>query len=83
MNPRLTMRPFTDSTHLIPHGPALAERMRRDGYLFLRGLMPTEPIRALQRQIGVLARDADAVKRARAQALLDFLEIGNTEHDNR
>ena len=58
MNPRLTMRPFTDSTHLIPHGPALAERMRRDGYLFLRGLMPTEPIRALQRQIGVLARDA-------------------------
>jgi hypothetical protein len=32
--------------------------MRRDGYLFLRGLMPAEPIRSLQRQIGALARDA-------------------------
>ena len=52
------MHPFIDSTALIADGPALAERMRRDGYLFLRGLLPAEPILALQRQIGAIVRDA-------------------------
>ena len=57
------MRPFTDSTDLVQDGGALAERMRRDGYLFLRGLMPADPIRDLQRQIGAIARDAGWLRR--------------------
>ncbi len=57
------MRPFTDSTDLVQDGEALAERMRRDGYLFLRGLMPADAIRDLQRQIGVIALDAGWLRR--------------------
>ena len=52
------MNPFVDSTALVGDGAALAERMRRDGYLFLRGLLPPDEIRALQRQIGQIVRDA-------------------------
>jgi hypothetical protein len=47
---------FVDSTDLIPHGPALAERMRRDGYLFLRRLLPPDAIRPVQRQVAQIAR---------------------------
>lgn len=57
------MRPFTDSTDLINDGPGLAERMRRDGYLLLRGLVPADIIRTLQRQIGMIARDAGWLRR--------------------
>jgi len=57
------MQCFLDSTNLIADGPALDARMRRDGYLFLRGLLPTEPLRALQRQIGGIARDAGWLRR--------------------
>jgi len=57
------MLPFADSTDLIADGPALAARMRRDGYLFLRGLLPTEPLRILQRQIGEIVRDAGWLRR--------------------
>ncbi|MGH7152983.1 MAG: phytanoyl-CoA dioxygenase family protein, partial [Acetobacteraceae bacterium] len=52
------MRPFTDSTDLIDNGAALAVRMRSDGYLFLRGLLPPETVRAVQRQVGEITRDA-------------------------
>lgn len=52
------MQPFIDSTALLDDGPALAERMRRDGYLFLRGLLPVEALRAVQAQIGAIVRDA-------------------------
>ena len=38
------VRSFLDSTDLIGNGPALAERLRRDGYLFLRGLLPREAV---------------------------------------
>src|SRR6266699_3397380 len=54
----MTMRPFHDSTNLINDGPALAARIREDGYLFLRGLLPANIVRSLQRHIGVIARDA-------------------------
>ena len=59
----MTMHAFLDSTVLIDDGPALAERMRRDGYLFLRKLLPSEEPRALQRQIGAIARDAGWLRR--------------------
>jgi hypothetical protein len=57
------MHPLLDSTDLIDNGPALAERMRRDGYLFLRGLLPQADIRSLQRQIGEIVRDAGWLRR--------------------
>jgi len=49
---------FTDSSPLVGDGAALAARMRRDGYLFLPGLLPRADIVALQRQVGAIARDA-------------------------
>ena len=57
------MQPFVDSTSLIPDGPALADRMRRDGYLFLRGLLPPDAVRSVQRQIGTIARDTGWLRR--------------------
>ena len=38
----LKMEPFLDSTDIVDDGPALAGRMERDGYLFVRGLLPVE-----------------------------------------
>jgi len=35
---------FLDSTDLMGDGPALAGRLDRDGYLFLRGLLPREAV---------------------------------------
>src|SRR3954454_19629512 len=56
------MQPFVDSTDLIEDGTVLAERMRRDGYLFLRALLPSDALRALQRQIGAIAREAGLLR---------------------
>jgi hypothetical protein len=57
------MQRFVDSTDLIMNGPALADRMRRDGYLFLRGLLPAEVVRSVQRQVGAIAREAGWLRR--------------------
>jgi ectoine hydroxylase-related dioxygenase (phytanoyl-CoA dioxygenase family) len=51
-------KPFIDSSPLIRDGEALAARMRRDGYLFLPGLLPRDDVAAVQRQVGTIARDA-------------------------
>ena len=32
--------PFLDSTAVADDGPELRRRMQRDGYLFVRGLLP-------------------------------------------
>jgi hypothetical protein len=53
-----TITPFIDSSDLINDGAALTERMRRDGYLFLPGLLPRADVAAVQRQIGDIVRDA-------------------------
>jgi hypothetical protein len=58
-------RPFHDSTDLMRDGSALAARMRIDGYLFLRGLLPEAPVRKLQRQAGEIARSAGWLRRDR------------------
>lgn len=60
------MRPFTDSTNLIQDGPALAARMRADGYLFLRGALPVDALRGLQARIGALAQQAGWLRADRA-----------------
>src|SRR5690348_2615849 len=57
------MRAFIDSSDIMHDGAALAERMRHDGYLFLRGLMPRDAIASVQRQIGEIARDAGWLRR--------------------
>jgi hypothetical protein len=44
------LREFTDSTSILADGPALAARMRRDGYLFVRGLLPKDEVAAVRRQ---------------------------------
>lgn len=49
------MKPFLDSTDIVMDGKALAERMDRDGYVFIRGLFPREEVLALQRQFLELA----------------------------
>jgi hypothetical protein len=48
-------RPFLDSTDLLMDGGALAHRMERDGYLFIRGLLLREEIMSLRRQFLELA----------------------------
>ncbi len=57
---------FVNSSDLLADGAALAARMRRDGYLFLPGLLPREDVAALQRQIGAIARDAGWLRRDHA-----------------
>ena len=42
------MDEFLDSTDLTGDGPALAERLDRDGYLLLRGLLPREAVLAVR-----------------------------------
>ena len=44
-------RSFLDSTDLIGNGPALAGRLRRDGYLFLRGLLPRDAVLEVRRRL--------------------------------
>jgi hypothetical protein len=57
------IRPFTDSSGLIADGAALASQMRRDGYLFLPGLLPRDDVAAVQCQVGAIARDAGWLRR--------------------
>jgi len=52
------MQPFFDTTPLLGDPAALRARMRQDGYLFVRGLLPREAVANVQRQVGELARDA-------------------------
>jgi hypothetical protein len=59
------IRPFIDSFALIGDGAALATRMRRDGYLFLPGLLPRDDVATVQRQVGTIARDAGWLRRDR------------------
>lgn len=59
------MTPFLDSTALIFDGPALAARMTRDGYLFLRGLLPRDAVANVQRQVGEIVRADGWLKRDR------------------
>ena len=52
------VQPFLDSTNVAGGADEARARMDRDGYLFVRGLLPAELLEDLRRQfIGVL-RDA-------------------------
>lgn len=59
------MQPFVDSTEILSDGPALAARIERDGYLFIRGLLPADAVRNVRQQLlevaaegGWLSKDA-------------------------
>lgn len=56
------MQPFLDSTDVLNDGPELRHRMQRDGYLFLRGLLPTAVVEGLRLQILAIAREAGWLK---------------------
>lgn len=53
------MQPFTDSTPDLANTETLRARMREQGYLFLRNLIPSETIAALQLQIAEIAQAAN------------------------
>ena len=42
---------FLDSTDLLADGPALRSRLDRDGYLFIRGLLPARTILAVRERL--------------------------------
>jgi hypothetical protein len=57
------MNPFFDSTDVADNGPELRKRMERDGYLFIRGLMPADKLESLRLQLLEIARRAGWVKK--------------------
>lgn len=52
------MRPFHDSTGDLGDRATLAARMRADGYLFVRGLLPPPAVANVQRQVAAIAQAA-------------------------
>jgi hypothetical protein len=52
------MEPFVVSSDIADNPAALAERMRRDGYLFMPGLLPRDVMANVQRQVGMIVREA-------------------------
>jgi ectoine hydroxylase-related dioxygenase (phytanoyl-CoA dioxygenase family) len=52
------MKQFLDSTPAFADTAELVVRLARDGYLFLRGVVPGDVIAALQAEVGAIARDA-------------------------
>ena len=66
--------PFLDSTAVAADGPELSRRMQRDGYLFVRGLLPPEPLETLRLKFLGIARDAGWVARGEplAEAVADL-----------
>jgi hypothetical protein len=57
------MHPLEDASPLVQDGPALAARMARDGYLYVRGLLPADVVARVQRDVGDVARDAGWLRR--------------------
>jgi hypothetical protein len=56
------MKPFLDSTDIAADGPELDRRMQRDGYLFIRGLLPADLLEDLRLQLLELAAAGGWVK---------------------
>jgi len=56
------MHPFLNSTEVVDNGPELQARLDRDGYLFIRGLLPAKLLENLRMQLLKIARDAGWVK---------------------
>ena len=59
------MKPFLDSTDAIDDGPELYKRVQRDGYLFIRNLLPRQSLEDLKVKWLQIACNAGWVKRDR------------------
>ena len=57
------MRPFLDSTDISDQPSQLCARLHREGYLFIRGLLPAAALESLRRQMLGIAGDAGWVDR--------------------
>ena len=57
------MQPFLDSTDVVNDEIELRKRAEQDGYLFIRGLLPTEVLESLRIQCLEIARDAGWLRR--------------------
>lgn len=57
------MQPFLDSTDVVDDALELRERAERDGYLFIRELIPTEVLESLRIQFLEIAQDAGWVQK--------------------
>ena len=57
------MQPFLDSTDVVNDELEIRKRAQRDGYLFIRGLIPTDVLENLRMQCLEIARDAGWVKK--------------------
>ena len=57
------MQPFLDSTDAVNDGAKLRRRMEREGYLFIRQLLPPPVVEDLRMQILGIASDAGWVRR--------------------
>ena len=56
------MQPFVDSTDISDNGPELQKRMGRDGYVFIRELLPPDVLEHLRMQLLEIAREGGWVK---------------------
>ncbi len=68
------MKPFIDATDLLDQPTALRARMRQDGYLFVRGLLPQATLAAAQQAILTICQNhgwADAAGHAQGVARLE------------
>ncbi len=54
--------PFRNSTAVLDDGRELNQRMQRDGYLFIQGLLPPQVLESLRQQVLTIERDAGWVK---------------------
>lgn len=57
------MQPFLDSTDVVNDKLELRERAQRDGYLFIRGLLPNDVLENLRMRCLEIASDAGWVKK--------------------
>lgn len=61
----MELQPFVDSTKIADDGPALAAGMARDGYLFVRGLLPRAAVLEVRRQLLEIAAEGGWLRRDR------------------
>ena len=68
------MQPFLDSTDVLNDGAELLRRAQRDGYLFLRELLPADDLEHLRMQLLEIARDGGWVRQGTllAEAIADL-----------
>lgn len=66
------MNPFLDSTDIVDDGSELKHRLDREGYLFIRGLLPTDVVENLRLQILKAAQEAGWTSRNDTHALANL-----------